>query len=279
MNHFDSQSVLLTNMSGARQKNVRKNTTNKVVSNKNNMSVPAASTSEHDQSSQDESRPLSTIWKGIQQNYNYEEFQNNVKKKGLVKDDLTLESHRSICNLIIQSGNATALELAKSFSKVEERIETLKTNIDQGVKSAEETALKLFYEKERNANCIVINNCTEKDAAKELLEFITEETMDEINSWTLGLNKQHTAVRLDENVYKKVFQKKGIRLKGKDKFSAYSIRPLLGPIEMNINRRLWETVEELNNQDEPEYNGNKYNINEGRFRVLNGSIRFVRNRK
>ena len=105
-------------MSGARQKNVRKNTRNKVVSNKNNMSVPAASASEHDQSSQDESRPLSPIWKGIQQNYNYEEFQNNVKKKGLVKDDLTLESHRSICNLIIQSGNATALELANLSQKL-----------------------------------------------------------------------------------------------------------------------------------------------------------------
>ena len=92
------------------------------------------------------------------------------------------------------------------------------------------------------------------------------------------MNEQHHAVRLDNNTFNKVMQSKGFKLKRNEKFTAISVRPLIGPIEMGITRRLWVKANELNGKEHVEYNGKSFNTNEGKFRVIDGMIKFVVNR-
>ena len=115
-------------------------------------------------------RSESPLWKGFDPSYNYEDFATNVKKKGITKDDLTLESHKSVCELIVKTSKASTDEIARSFGKVKAQFEEIRgvieTKTETAKESTEETSLKLLCEKVRFQNCIIIQNCPEKDKAK-----------------------------------------------------------------------------------------------------------------
>ena len=47
---------------------------------------------------------------------------------------------------------------------------------------------------------------------------------------------------------------------------------------MKITRRLWDKANELNDKEDAEHNGKAYNTKEGKFLVLSGEIRFIKNK-
>ena len=71
---------------------------------------------------------------------------------------------------------------------------------------------------------------------------------------------------------------KGFKLRNKDEYASLSVRPMIGPIERRILKRLWNKANEMNNLEDVQHNGKTYKTTEGKFRVMDGSIRFVPNR-
>ena len=224
-------------------------------------------------------RPRSPIWKTEGISCNFDDFVGNVKDKGLQRDELHLESHKEICNLIVQSSQKTAAEISNAFIKVEKEIEAIKSECNNNKDLANETSLGLYYEKKKYENCAILFNCSSPDFAEEILNYVTDDGFEEEpDTWPVGMNKQHTAVRLDSNSYTKLMQMKAFKLSKSEKYASISIRPMRGPIEMSIIRTMQTKVNNLNEQPNPEFNGRNFNTKDGNFRIIDGAIRFLKNK-
>ena len=188
---------------------------------------------------------------------------------------------KTIRNLIVPTGNALTTNIIKTLDKVEERLDVLKSDLEDacidGLNTAEETALKLHYKKETYYSCIIIQNCTTSDVAKEVLNHITEETIEDLECWSIELNNKHPGVCFDDGIYTEVIQMKALKLKNVEKYASISIRPLKGPVEVRIVRSLLEKANNLNQQEDTGFNGKTFKIAEGKFRVIDRAIRFVPN--
>lgn len=228
-------------------------------------------------------RARSPIWKGASVEYDHENFMGTVKEKNLKKDDLTMESHKAICNLIVETSQKTSSDISNSFQKVERELDAIRDVCTRNNQHSEETALQLHYEKVKYENCVILYNCPESDLAKEVLSHVTEEDPGNMEllkkyCWSIGLNNQHTAVRLNPRFYRKVIQMKNFKLANHDKYSAINLRPFKGPIEMRITRNILDKASELNQQANPEFNGKPYDTTEGKFGVVDGGIKFFKNK-
>ena len=227
-------------------------------------------------------RPVSPTWKGIPNANGFEEHAETLKKSGVSNDDLVLETYKGICKHMADLFTKTSVEIGRTVTKLEDKINLLDTKIDDSAISskmdAEEMALELHYEKMKYATTISIQQCPDKHTAKAVLDYIIGGTCDIDDSWTFGKNRQNMAVRLDSATFQRVIQHKAHKLKEREDYKNITVKAYKGSVELAVTRRLWDKANNLNELENPVFNGKSYDTANGKFAVMSGAIRYVPNK-
>ena len=195
------------------------------------MKTPKTATTEQDKgptindaSSSVPERAGSPLWKGIKPSIDF--IDNNadeLKKKGLKNEDMMLEVYKGICRFIVESSEKTSDIIGETVTKIENKFVDMESKIQDNQDQSEEKALQLCYEKSRYQTTVAIPNCT-KELGKEMLDFVTEESVTVSDDWFYGMNKQHLAITVDPTTYSKVMKMKAHKLRNNTKYKDYTIK-------------------------------------------------------